>query len=94
MGDGASQMQARFMSKEGEERSFSNVAHKINGWASAAPRQTRRSLGFFAMFLSNPLIRVHEHSVLTAAGTLSYNYPFVKETHHPLISLDPLTLPH
>ena len=49
---------------------------------------------FFAMFLSNLLICVHKHSVPTAPRTLPYNYPFVKETHHPLISLDPLTLSH
>lgn len=40
------------------------------------------------------LICVHEHSVPTAPRTLPYNYPFVKETHHSLISLDPLTLTH
>ena len=48
----------------------------------------------FTMVFNYFLICVHEHSVLTAPGTLANNYPFVKETHHPLIPLDPLTLPH
>ncbi len=48
----------------------------------------------FMRWLGDLLICVHEHSVPTAPRTLPHNYPFVKETHQPLISLDPLTLPH
>ncbi len=44
--------------------------------------------------LGDLLSFIHEHSVPTAPRTLPYNYPFVKETLQPLISLDPLTLPH